>query len=130
MKARDALVKQGLAKPGRGKFSNDAKQWLNAQVAAGVKFSDYPKESTGAVVPATPATDNTPKPIASNPYDTLYLSPSDFRFPEDTYKAVEVGGKKVHSLRECCNTCRVSLTNHACAAPTIHGNIAVEIVRS
>lgn len=125
MKARDALVKEGLAKPGRGKFSNAAKEWLDGQVAKGVKFDDYPKGA--APVKSVEETEKPTAPVASDPRDTPYILPSDYRFPEAEYKAV--GGNREYSLRECCNTCRVSLVNHACDAPTIHDNIVVSIVR-
>lgn len=123
---RDWLASQGLAIAGaRGKFSNAAKAALAKAETEGMQFSDSPNSPTApkATKPKAPA------PVVSTAADSLYLSPSDFRFPEDEYKAVEVGSKKTHSMRECCNRCRVSLTNHACDKPTIHGNIAVSIVR-
>lgn len=58
-----------------------------------------------------------------------YLFPSDFRYPEAEYKAVEVGSKTVHSMREVCNTCRVSLTNHMCDNPTVHGKPVTIVAR-
>jgi hypothetical protein len=128
---RAALVEAGLAKPGRGKFSKDANAWLDAQRANGVKFSD----DDGPVKPAVVSpTDDTgpdspaPKIPAGN---SLYLTPDEYRFPEKEYRAVaKVGGKTVeYGMRECCNLCRVSLVNHACNEPTIHGNIAVTIER-
>lgn len=45
--ARDFLVKANLAKPGRGKFSNDAKAHLKQAIADGHKFSDW--DETGRV---------------------------------------------------------------------------------
>lgn len=121
---REALAEQGLAIAGaRGKFSKAANAWLDAQRAAGVKFSDddKPVKSTGPK----------PEPVAKTvtPGDSPYISPSDYRFPEDTYDAFyRKNGKKVRvSLRECCNTCRVSLVNHGCDSPTIHGSISVTI---
>lgn len=123
---RDYLVSKGLAKPGRGKFSNVAKEELARAEAAGMKFSD-----TGPVHQARPEnpSNSTPKkestPVLS-PGDSLYVYPSDFRYPEAEYKAVGTDGK-TYSMRECCNTCMVSLTNHACNTPTIHGNMVVHI---
>lgn len=123
---REWLASQGLAIAGaRGKFSNAAKEALAKAEASGMQFSDSPNATTAPKVTKPKA----PAPVVSTAADSLYLSPSDFRFPEEEYKAVEVGGKKTHSMRECCNKCRVSLTNHACNEPTIHGNIAVSIVR-
>ena len=59
-----------------------------------------------------------------------FFLPDEYRFPEKEFKAIERrDGKRItHSMRECCNTCRVSLVNHGCDAPTILGNIVVEIV--
>ena len=128
---REYLVDKGLAKPGRGKFSNAAKDELARAMAAGVKFSD-------STAPAAPVRSKdtrppvAPEPVAPDPRDSLYISPSDFRFPEGEYVAVsrDSNGKKVlHSVREVCNTCMVSLTNHACASPTIYGNVPVVMER-
>lgn len=126
MKARDYLVSKGLAKAGRGKFSNDAKAALNAALASGKTFSDWPK------VDATPVakSDKTVK-SESSPSDTPYLFPDEYRFPEKEYDAFirENGKKRPVSLRECCSRCRVSLVNHSCDQPAIYGNVAVTIVR-
>lgn len=121
---REYLVSKNLAKPGRGKFSNAAKEELARAEASGMKFSD----PTAAPRPTGNATENvteTPT-VTPKPTESLYVSPSDFRFPEDDYKAVGTDGK-TYSMRECCNTCMVSLTNHACNSPSIHGNMAVHI---
>lgn len=119
---RDYLVGLGLAKPGRGKFSNAAKEALSKAEASGMKFSDAtaPVKATGN--PVKPAADQ-----KSAPVDTPYLFPSDFRFPEGEWRAT-VAGKEV-SLRECCNTCKVSLVNHFCNTPTIHEFLPVKIER-
>jgi len=123
---RDYLVGLGLAKPGRGKFSNAAKEAIAKAEAEGMTFADTAPSKPAAPVVGKP---ETPKVVPAG--DSLYLSPSDFRFPEDEYRAVaHIDGKrKVFTMRECCNTCRVSLTNHACNAPSILGNIAVAIER-
>jgi hypothetical protein len=57
--------------------------------------------------------------------------PSDYRFPEDDYRAIaRIDGKRVeYGMREVCNNCRVSLVNHGCDNPTIHGNIVLKIER-
>lgn len=41
MKARDWLVKQGLAKQGRGRFSREAKAALAKAISEGMSFSDF-----------------------------------------------------------------------------------------
>lgn len=134
---RDYLVGLGLAKPGRGKFSNAAKEALAKAEAEGVKFADVvtkvpTKKATGNATEnaATGESDRKtdPKPDAR---ETPYLTPDEYRFPEGVYKGVTFrDGKKVEvSLRECCNTCRVSLVNHMCESPTILGGTVVKIVR-
>lgn len=119
MTRRDYLASKGLAIAGaRGKFSNAGKEELVRAYAAGMTFLDdesaKPAKATGPV---------TPKPVAvPRPEVSDYLFPSDFRFPEAEYKAVLVTGKGEHSMREVCNPCGVSLTNHGCNAPTVHGH--------
>lgn len=120
---RDWLVSQGLAKPGRGKFSNAAKEALANAEANGTKFSD----STTGPTKTGPVVSSKAEVVGnSDPTSSPYVFPSDFRFPEGEYRAVGSDGK-TYSMRECCNTCRVSLTNHACNAPTIHDNMVVTI---
>lgn len=128
---RDYLASKGLAIAGaRGKFSNAAKAELARAEASGMKFADVtvPAPKT---VSAKPVGQKPDAPVAADVRTSLYVLPSDFRFPESEYRAVaHIDGKrKVFSMRECCNTCRVSLTNHGCASPSIHGNIAVTIER-
>jgi len=120
---REYLVTLGLAKPGRGKFSNDAKAALAKAEGEGVKFKDV---TPGAPVRTASPTGETKAPEPAKAADSLYVCPSDFRFPEAEYKAVGSDGK-TYGMRECCNTCRVSLTNHFCDSPTIHGNMVVHI---
>jgi hypothetical protein len=123
---REWLVERDLAKPGRGKFSNAAKEALAKARAEGVEF-----KSTGPTKPVVVAEKGVSKEAAAKPAGISdYLWPSDFRFPEAEYVAVarDKNGKRVvHSMRECCNTCRVSLTNHGCDNPTILGEIPVKI---
>lgn len=115
---RDYLADKGLAIRGaRGKFSNAAKEELAKAVAAGVKFSD---DVTVKPAKATGPTDPKPAKVA-DPTVADYIFPSDFRYPEAEYKAVVITGKGEHSMREVCNPCGVSLTNHMCNAPTVHG---------
>lgn len=124
---REYAASLGLAKAGaRGKFSNAAKEAIAKAEAEGMKFSDTstaPKPApTGGETPAAPA--------PTKPGDSAYLSPADFRYPEAEYVAVarDANGKRIlHGMRECCNTCKVSLTNHMCNTPTIHGNVVVKI---
>ena len=132
---RDALVAAGLAKPGRGKFSTEANAWLDAQRAAGVTFSDDNapvKPVKSRVVKSV--TEKSEKPVVKTENGVGYpdyIFPSDYRFPEEDYRAFKrVNGKKVSvGMREVCNNCRVSLVNHGCDSPTIHGSISVTIER-
>lgn len=128
---REYLVGLGLAKPGRGKFSNDAKKALAEAEAKGVKFSDVvTKIPTPTEKPTEKAAGGQTAP-KTEPTMSAYLFPDEYRFPEAEYKGVTFkNGKKVEvSLRECCNTCKVSLVNHMCDAPTILGDVHVKIER-
>lgn len=120
---RDYLVGLGLAKPGRGKFSNAAKEALAKAEREGVKFADVTPVKPRPETPTKESATGNPAPRTS-PGDSLYLSPSDFRFPENEYVAVAGDGTK-YSMRECCNTCKVSLTNHACSNPSVLGKAVV-----
>lgn len=127
MNAREYLVSKGLAKPGRGKFSNDAKAALQAAMSSGMSFDDY--KPTGRVVTAPKPKVEVERTPRQKNEDSTYLSPADFRFPEAEYHAVyfEDGKRKVVGMREVCSECGYSLTNHGCNAPTIFGGIAVKI---
>lgn len=126
--ARSYLVGLGLAKPGRGKFSSAAKDALSKAMSEGITFTDWPKAGTVVKVP----NGTTAKIVKAESAETSnYLTPDDYRYPEKEYRAVIFkNGKRVPvSLREACNTCRVSLVNHACESPTIHNDITVTIER-
>lgn len=129
MKARAWLVERGLAQPTRGKFSKDAHTALAKALAEGVAFSDYPKSATAPVPVSSPDSQATGIPVVkSDPRDSMYLTPSEYRFPEAEYRAVAKVGGKVYGMRECCSNCRVSFVNHGCDNPVIYGNVAVAIV--
>lgn len=49
--ARDFLVKANLAKPGRGKFSNEAKEHLKQAIADGQSFTDWDENGRISVSP-------------------------------------------------------------------------------
>lgn len=128
---RDYLVGLGLAKPGRGKFSNAAKAALAEAEAKGVKFSDAPTKVSAPTGNPTEKSAGGQIAQKTDPAMTPYLTPDEYRFPEGEYRAVTFrDGKRVEvSLRECCNTCRVSLVNHMCESPTILGGQQVKIER-
>lgn len=124
---REYLVGLGLAKPGRGKFSTKGKEAIAKAEAEGMVFAE-----TNATAPKAKVIDSdkpAPEPVPADPGNSLYLHPSDFRFPEAEYEAIgSIDGKRVvYSMRECCNTCMVSLTNHMCNTPSVLGNVAVVI---
>lgn len=129
---REYAASLGLAIAGaRGKFSKAANEAINKARAEGMTFSDDDKPvSTPRLAPvggtSEPVRASIP-PVTESPY----LYPSDFRFPEGEYRAVAVidGKRTVFGMRECCNNCRVSLTNHACDNPTIYGNVTVTLER-
>jgi len=130
--AREYLVDLGLAKPGRGKFSKVAHQALEKALADGKKFSDYPKAVNPPRIKSEPKGDSpkpTPKPAGTGMPDIIF--PDEYRFPEAEYQAVryEDGKKIVHSMREICNNCRVSLVMCSCDNPTIYGRLSVRIVK-
>ncbi len=122
---REALVEAGLAKPGRGKFSSAAKEWLDAQRVKGVKFSD-----DDAPVKSAPKPTGEPveKVVKSNPGDTPWIDPKDYRFPEAEYKLVVPKGTPAVGMRNVCDNCNLSFVNHACNSPEVFG-IIVKIER-
>lgn len=145
--AREYLVSKGLAKDGRGKFSNAAKEELSQAMASGIKFSDWPKtEAKSSTAPTK--TGNATRSATGNPTgnstktETVqkngsgmvgYTFPDEYRFPEAQWELVSSAPTKGkadrYTVREVCNTCRVSITNHACDAPSILGGIPVTLVR-
>lgn len=122
---REYAASLGLAIAGaRGKFSTAAKEAIAKAEAEGMSFAD-----TGKPISLKPATTKAEPtaPVVSKPGDSLYVSPSEFRFPESEYRAVAVidGKRTVFGMREACNTCRLSLTNHMCASPSVLGHAVV-----
>lgn len=125
---REYAASLGLAIAGaRGKFSKAAVEAIAKAEAEGMKFAD---SSTGASKPAVVGKTKVER-SADTGVNSPYIQPSDFRFPESEYRAVGfVDGKRVvYGMRECCNTCRVSLVNHMCNAPSVYNNVAVVIER-
>lgn len=49
MKARDWLVKQGLAKRGKGRMSRVAKEALEKAISEGMVFSDYSRSDNASI---------------------------------------------------------------------------------
>jgi hypothetical protein len=123
---REWLAERGLAIAGaRGKFSNAAKEALAKAEKDGVKFAEVnpvkPVRTTGPKVEGK-KTEAKPK-VKSDPTQTEYISPSDYRFPESEYRLLTADGKP-HTqagMRNVCDTCRVSFVNHLCDAPALFG---------
>lgn len=126
MKARDYLVSKGLAKPGRGRFSAEAKAELVKAISGGKVFSDFVLDKpTGAV--------DKPMAVASKPAPNVKeiqeLAP--YRYEEYTHKAVDATGG-VHSLRSACFHCGYSLVVCWCPTPRVvtkEGYADVSVVR-
>lgn len=130
-KAKVALVEAGIIKSaGRGRISAEGHAWLKQQHDAGMRFSDWPKGevtvSKSEKTEKTVVKVSTPQPRGEKVISEI----APYRYPEESFEAFEmVNGKKVAvSLRECCNTCRVSLVAHFCDNPTYLNNQKVFIV--
>lgn len=121
-KPKDILVADGYpgVTPGRGRLSQAAKDRIAELVSEGYRVEGYaiaenPKsESQKATVKKVTVTSE--KTIAE-PFIRYDIG--------ETY-AVDANGKE-WSMKECCNTCRVSLVGHVCDNPTILGNIPVTV---
>lgn len=103
--AREFLVGQGLAKAGRGKFSNVAKEALAEAIAGGMEFSDYTIKGSSAKVEETS-------------YETAPMT-----WPNGTARFKETG-KKV-SMSSACNGCGYSLNWCECATPRVYSKVVV-----
>jgi hypothetical protein len=114
---RDYLASLGLAKPGRGKFSNEAKAALEKAIANGMEFSD----GTPAVKPvkpkATEDTDSAPKGVL--PENAEVILSNEHRYYGKRWHA-EVDGKRIEvSEKSACGNCRYSLIGHVCNDPMV-----------
>lgn len=111
--AREWLVPQGLAKPGRGKYSNAAKAALDAAVAEGTKFSDWPKSDT-----TVKQSDGTTKKVkAAKPSGVVEEAPAVWG-PTTRIFYTENGKRKEYThafkMRQCCFHCSVSVSHCLC----------------
>lgn len=109
--AREFLVAQGLAKPGRGKFSGEAHKALDKAVSEGIKFADWPKEVVTETFKVGRRTHTRTRKV--NPVNVAKEPDKIHQLGSRVF--IRVNGKKVYSkavdggMRECCNRCRVSL---------------------
>lgn len=98
--AREYLIGKGLAKPGRGKFSNVAKEELAKAIDAGTEFSDY------TIAGRTGKTEEQSYEIAPMTW------PNGRAVVKET-------GKKI-SMKNACNGCGFSLNWCECPQPTVN----------
>lgn len=129
---RDYLVDLGLAKPGRGKFSNDAKAALAKADAQGYEFLDGPSPKGNGSGPIKSTVKKEKSAPTGDTSGIAELAP--YRFEESDYRAVETVSGIERSLRSACNGCRVSLVVCWCAEPVIvardgNGSVPVRIER-
>ena len=125
MTPKEALAKDGTieVKLGRGRMpagGHDRCQWLVDN--EGYSIKGYVKSGNTSSSTAEPVK---PKRIPANGNLENYADVV-YTYPETSHKAVGPNGE-VYGMRECCNTCRVSLVQCHCGHPTILGNIPITI---
>lgn len=116
---RDYLISLGLAKAGRGKFSNEAKAALEKAIAGGMTFSDNaPTPKAAKPVKSSPKVQtNADASAHGSDSTTEILMPSDLRYYGKRWFAT-IEGKEVEiSERAACTNCQYSLIAHACNIP-------------
>jgi hypothetical protein len=106
---REWLVAQNLAKPGRGRFSAEAKAALAKAIGEGMQFSDSTKVSVKTENgKETVKTEKTPAAEVTGPTP-------DKRYINDNWTTID--GKVKVSERAVCTTCKHSLAWHFCGNP-------------
>lgn len=112
---REWLHSKGLAKLGRGKFSNEAKAAITKAEAEGIVFDDAtptPKATTPK--PAAPKA-VTVKVETDDDLDIMFAS--ELRYAGKRWFA-KVNGKRVEvSEKAACGNCKYSLIGHTCHDP-------------
>lgn len=109
---------------GRGRIPAKGHAWLKAQYDEGIRFSDWPNgkvEVTKTEAKGDEPAKSTVKVVrAASTSGEKVISEIIYTYPEDEFEAYEFvnGKKKPVSMRECCNTCRVSFVGHRCSNPT------------
>lgn len=109
---RDWLVSQGLAKPGRGKFSNAAKEALVAAAENGIVFID--KSVSVGTVRTVVDGEIVEEKRELNPFAH---HPEPIREGMVTFNGTDGFTLEVNSS-EACNSCRYSLGWCYCKVPT------------
>lgn len=132
MSPKDALRKWNEQNPtktivfseGRGRLSREAVAKCTELAGSGWSINGYvvsPASNTTAVSVSEPVVT---KVAVSN---EKVIREFHIFWDEQSYTALDKTGK-VWSMRNACNTCRVSLVQCHCGNPTIFGDIGVTIV--
>lgn len=114
--ARDHLAGLGLAIAGaRGRFSGDAKEHLNNDLAQGCTFYDWPKDGVKATaIPRTnTSNDNNSNTFVHDP--RIAVEPTQL-WDETLIKFMGQDGKEI-GFKEVCVNCKHSLGWCGCPAP-------------
>lgn len=128
MRAKEWAFKNGHCKTdGRGRMPlksiKTGEDLATVLLNSGVKFSDWPK---GQVVEKETSS-GTAVVVKRAPVSNLEnYGDIPYRYDLKMYHAVAADGRKF-TLREVCNTCRVSMVQCTCDNPTILGDIKVTI---
>lgn len=118
MNRRDWLVSKGLAKPGRGKFSNAAKAALAEAESSGIVFDDS-APAPRATRPAKEKPVRDSEPVVTITDDVVMFENEMPHFGKEWYYVNAKGKKKPLSNRAVCTGCRYSLVAHTCDNPRV-----------
>lgn len=117
MNKREWLVSKGLAKAGRGKFSNAAKAALAKAEAEGIVFDDTPAPAKAAPKPKVEKTEAAGEYVNEIMFANEMPNYGREWFIREGKKRIPVGSATV------CGNCRYSLIGHVCNSPVVlrHG---------
>lgn len=119
---KEILALDGFpVKQGKGRMSLAADARCRELAAQGYRIKGYVTNAQAAPNTTAPVV----KKVAVS--GEKVVEEYTILYPLESYKAVGEDGK-TYTLREVCNTCRVSLVQNLCEHPTILGNISVKIV--
>jgi hypothetical protein len=124
---KEALAADGRipVKLGRGRMPAGGDAICRELAEAGYRIKGYQVSTSTPSTSTEVKSTKVVKKVAPGP---ATIAEYVIFWEEEEYKAVGVD-KKVWSMRECCNTCMVSLVQCHCSNPTILGDIPVKIVR-
>lgn len=93
---------------------------LEAAVADGIRFSDFPKEKS-TTTKSKPQVESLATKSPKKPVDNDVIADIVYRFTEEEHVAYEFKNGKKHfrSLRSACNGCGYSLVVCYCSEPVI-----------